>query len=231
MVLNITNGQYRQVFGGNNIGGQVNGAITINIEETGCQPIIIGELYGGGRKAPYSVYGYKFEGTGDDKVLKPRTSMQDDGTGPATPFDDPTINIKSFTSIGNVYGGGLGVEAEMVGNPHVNINVGYGAYNNDDIGVYAGDTMQVENIDGATADVILPAHKKGDIGSINTVYGGGNAANVIGDTYVYIGTEAQVHLESTGQYIPVQGAIIEDNVYGGGNQADVTGSTHIQVGP
>ena len=231
VVLNITNGQYRQVFGGNNIGGQVNGAITINIEETGCQPIIIGELYGGGRKAPYSVYGYKFEGTGDDKVLKPRTSMQDDGTGPATPFDDPTINIKSFTSIGNVYGGGLGVEAEMVGNPHVNINVGYGAYNNDDIGVYAGDTMQVENIDGATADVILPAHKKGDIGSINTVYGGGNAANVIGDTYVYIGTEAQVHLESTGQYIPVQGAIIEDNVYGGGNQADVTGSTHIQVGP
>ena len=230
VVLNITNGQYRQVFGGNNIGGQVNGAITINIEETGCQPIIIGELYGGGRKAPYSVYGYKFEGTGDDKVLKPRTSMQDDGTGPATPFDDPTINIKSFTSIGNVYGGGLGVEAEMVGNPHVNINVGYGAYNNDDIGVYAGDTMQVENIDGATADVILPAHKKGDIGSINTVYGGGNAANVIGDTYVYIGTEAQVHLESTGQDIPVQGAIIEDNVYGGGNQADVTGSTHIQVG-
>ena len=231
VVLNITNGQYRQVFGGNNIGGQVNGAITINIEETGCQPIIIGELYGGGRKAPYSVYGYKFEGTGDDKVLKPRTSMQDDGTDPATPFDDPTINIKSFTSIGNVYGGGLGVEAVMVGSPHVNINVGYGDYNDADIGVYAGDTMQVDNADGTTTDVILPAHKKGDIGSIYTVYGGGNAADVIGDTYVNIGTETQVHLESTGQDIPVQGAIIEDNVYGGGNQADVTGSTHIQVGP
>ena len=231
VVLNITNGVFKQVFGGNNVGGRVNGSITVNIEETGCHPVIIGELYGGGRMAPYSIYGYKFEGTGNERVLKPRTSAQDEGTGPAIPINDPQVNIKSFTSIGNVYGGGLGVEAVMVGSPHVNINVGYGDYNDDDIGVYAGDTMHIDNGNGTTTDVILPAHKKGDIGSINTVYGGGNAADVIGDTYVNIGTEAQVHLESTGLDIDVQGVIIEDNVYGGGNQANVTGATHIQLGP
>ena len=91
--------------------------------------------------------------------------------------------------------------------------------------------MHIDNGNGTTTDVILPAHKKGDIGSINTVYGGGNAADVIGDTYVNIGTEAQVHLESTGLDIDVEGAVIEDNVYGGGNQANVTGATHIQLGP
>ena len=231
VVLNITNGEYRQVFGGNNVGGQVNGSITINIEETGCQPIIIGELYGGGRNAPYSIYGYKYEGSGDNKVLKPRTSLDDEGTGPDTAIDDPQVNIKSFTSIGNVYGGGFGRDAVMVGNPHVNINVGYGAYYDSDLGVFAGDTIHIDNEDDDTFTVVkLPAHEKGNIGTINTVYGGGNAADVIGDTYVNIGTETEVDLISTGQKLTVQGAVIEENVYGGGNKAHITGSTNIQLG-
>jgi hypothetical protein len=231
VVLNITNGEYRQVFGGNNVGGQVNGSITINIEETGCQPIIIGELYGGGRNAPYSIYGYKYEGSGDNKVLKPRTSMDDEGTGPGIAFDDPQVNIKSFTSIGNVYGGGFGRDAVMVGNPHVNINVGYGAYYDSDLGVFAGDTIHIDNEDDDTFTVVKrPAHAKGNIGTINTVYGGGNAADVIGDTYVNIGTETEVDLISTGQKLTVQGAAIEENVYGGGNKAHITGSTNIQLG-
>ena len=56
--LNITNGTYDQVFAGNNRGGRVAGSIVLNIEETGCNPIIIGELYAGGNLAPYSIYGY-----------------------------------------------------------------------------------------------------------------------------------------------------------------------------
>ena len=39
----------------------------MNIEETGCRPIIIGELFGGGNRAAYSIYGYteKKDGNGD----------------------------------------------------------------------------------------------------------------------------------------------------------------------
>ena len=106
--LTITNGTFDRVFGGNNKSGQINGSITVNIEEVGCRPIIIGELYGGGNLAPYSIYGYNTDGT-------PKESG-------ANPSDDPEVNVKSFTSIGTVYGGGYGEQAVMVGSPTVNIN-------------------------------------------------------------------------------------------------------------
>jgi hypothetical protein len=47
----------------------------------------------------------------------------------------------------------------------------------------------------------------------NTLFGGGNAANVEGSTSVTI-------LDGT----------IGGNVYGGGNQGDVTGKTKVQIG-
>ena len=94
VTLNITNGNFDRVFGGNNISGTIGGKITVNVEETGCNPIIIGQLYGGGNQAPYDAHGQ---------------------TG-------PTLNIKSFTSIGEVYGGGYGVSATVKGDTHVNIN-------------------------------------------------------------------------------------------------------------
>ena len=57
--LKITNGSFNKVFGGNNTGGAVYGSITVHVEETGCVPIKIDELYGGGYLAPYSIYGYE----------------------------------------------------------------------------------------------------------------------------------------------------------------------------
>ena len=51
VTLNITNGTFDRVFGGNNLSGTINGSITVNIEEIGCRPIKIGELYGGGNQA------------------------------------------------------------------------------------------------------------------------------------------------------------------------------------
>lgn len=52
VTLNITNGTFERIFGGNDEKGYIKGTITVNIEETGCKPIIIGELYGGGNQAP-----------------------------------------------------------------------------------------------------------------------------------------------------------------------------------
>ena len=179
VTLTITNGTFDRVFGGNNVSGTIRGSITVNIEEVGCRPIIIGELYGGGNLAAYSIYGYNDDGT-------PKTEG-------ANPSKDPEVNVKLFTSIGSVYGGGYGETAKMVGSPTVNINevadptsVAQERKNPEDdtyISNYAGETKEISG-----HSVIIPSHEKGKMGSIYNVFGGGNAAQVMGDTRVNIGT-------------------------------------------
>lgn len=227
VVLNITNGTFDRVFGGNNKSGTIKGSITVNVEETGCKPIIIGELYGGGNLAGYSVYGYQNDGT-----------LIESGDAPL--YADPQVNVRSFTSIGNIYGGGYGANAIMVGNPAVNINVVNDATSTAqqlETADFAGKTITIDEGEQTEHTVTLPAHEKGKMGAINNVYGGGNAAKVIGNTYVNIGTEATIDFvtKKDGETKPatgvaVQGADIRGNVYGGGNQAEVTGDTHVQIG-
>ena len=188
VVLNITNGTYGQVFGGNDAGGAIRGSITVNIQETGCNPIVIGELYGGGNEAAYSVYGYE---TDEQGKAQPLTSLPLGGTKQA----DPQVNIYSFTSIGTIYGGGYGETATMVGNPTVNIDVYEGKYaekyNNkdnviDEDAKVVGSTVTYSESDNGFP---IPSHAKGAIGAIGTVFGGGNAAKVIGNTMVNVGTK------------------------------------------
>ena len=200
--ITITSGHFDRVFGGNNLGGAINGSITVNIEETGCNPITIGEVYGGGNKAAYSVYGYEANG-------KPKE------TGEKL-YSDPVVNLRSFTSIGRVFGGGLGEEAVMVGSPTVNINEVVGANASNTSWPHLNKTI---NFNDGTASVTLPLHEAGKIGAIGTVFGGGNAAKVIGDTNVNIGTADDII-----------GVDIRENVYGGGNKADVTGKTNVTIG-
>ena len=242
VTLNITNGTFDRVFGGNNKSGTIGGSITVNVEEVGCKPIKIGELYGGGNLAGYSVYGYDSNG-------KPKES----GT---KLYDDPQINVMSFTSIGNVFGGGYGTGATMVGSPTVNVNVAYGRYYNNDNSV-VGENAKTPN------NYPIPSHTKGNIGAINNVFGGGNAAKVIGNTTVNIGTETEVYVVkevTSGSVLPdgcytrnndgsyttatgtatagttyyekkdVIGVDIRGNVYGGGNEAEVTGDTNVNIG-
>ena len=72
-----------------------------------------------------------------------------------------------------------------------------------------------------------------------TVFGGGNEANVVGNTTVNVGTVSTVQLhqsydKTTGYSMSgnqtVIGANITGNVYGGGNQAEVTGDTNVVIG-
>ena len=242
VTLNITNGTFDRVFGGNNLSGTISGSITVNVEEIGCKPVKIGELYGGGNEAGYSVYGYDSNG-------KPVES----GTTPL--YNDPQVNVMSFTSIGNIYGGGYGSGATMVGNPTVNINVVYGRYYNDDESV-VGENAKTPN------NYPIPSHATGKIGAISNVFGGGNAAKVIGNTTVNVGTLSEVYVvkqvtvgddvsslyirNNNGTYSKasgtaqdgttyyeeqdVIGADIRGNVYGGGNNAEVTGDTHVVIG-
>ena len=262
--LTITNGTYERIFGGNNISGTIQGPIVVNIEETGCRPIVIGELYGGGNLAGYSVYGYKevTEGEGSDakKLLKPRESATDVGNGPAKPYPDPQVNVKSFTSIGNIFGGGYGESAVMVGNPTVNINVVKGKYaetyngSDNEIGdnarIIGSSWTTVTSAPGYDNGYPIPSHVKGAIGAINNVFGGGNAAEVKGTPHVNIGTltgesitlvtksiedsEGKAPSENgwtpSYQMVTVEGVDIRGNVYGGGNEADVTGDTEVVIG-
>lgn len=200
IVLNITSGHFDRIFGGNNESGLINGSITVNIEETGCHPITIGELYGCGNQASYK--------TPDGKA-------------------DPTVNVKSFTSIGRIFGGGLGKGAVVEGNPIVNINEVVGKNASYSPWEYPGKTISFSE-----GDVTLPEHTAGAIGVIGEVFGGGNAADVIGNTTVNIGTAETVDYVSTAENedITVKGANILGNVYGGGNNANVSGKASVVVG-
>ena len=191
VILNITNGTYGRVFAGNNLGGTIRGTITVNIEETGCRPIIIGELYGGGNLAKYSV----------EDIDKSRTDINfTDQTADNYYKNFPKVNVKSFTSIGKIFGGGYGKSAEVTGNPQVNINVCEGKYYNtfeDDDNVIndnakvVGVNVKYSEFDAGYANGYpIPSHAKGAIGAINDVFGGGNEAEVIGNPTVNIGTEA-----------------------------------------
>ena len=203
--LTISSGHFDRVFGGNNIGGTIDGSITVTIKETGCNPITIGELYGCGNQAAYTT---------------PKNGH------------DPIINLISFTSIGNVFGGGLGASADVTGNPTVNINVEDGDHVNVE---YKGKTIDF----GDDYKVTLPLHKAGEIGAIGTVYGGGNAAAVIGSTTVNMtygiventlfggGNAADVEGDTE---VTILDGTIGGNVYGGGNRGDVTGKTKVQIG-
>ena len=189
VILNITNGNFDRVFGGNNVAGTIGGTITVNIEETGCTPIIIGQLYGGGNQAAYTA--------------------PDGQSG-------PTINARSFTSIGEIYGGGYGKTATVTGDTHININVYEGIYAEEDQHGYDNVLPETNrtisftefvrtasggyemNTDGSrktqpvSYTVHIPAHEKGSIGSIGNIYGGGNEAALVGNTNVKIGTEKYV---------------------------------------
>ena len=242
VTLNITNGTFDRVFGGNNKSGTIGGAITINVEEIGCKPVLIGELYGGGNEAAYSVYGYNADGTAKE-------------TGDRL-YADPQVNVMSFTSIGQIFGGGFGSRATMVGNPTVNVNVAYGRYYDADVSV-VGENAETPN------HYPIPSHAKGKMGAINNVFGGGNAAKVIGNTTVNIATLPDVYVvkqvtvgaalpegcyirNNNGTYTAatgtavdgttyyekkdVLGADIRGDVYGGGNKAEVTGNANVNVG-
>jgi hypothetical protein len=249
VTLNITNGTFDRVFGGNNLSGTINGSITVNVEEVGCKPIKIGELYGGGNQAGYSVNGYNADGTPKESGTKL--------------YEDPQVNVKSFTSIGKVFGGGYGSGATMVGNPTVNINEVYGKYYNEDVSV-VGEGAKT-NPNGYS----IPSHAKGKMGAISEIFGGGNAAKVIGNTTVNIATLSDVYVvkqvtagtplpagcytrsgagttASPFVYTPASGTAsatvtyyekkdvlgvdIRGNVYGGGNNAEVTGNANVTVG-
>lgn len=227
VTMTLRSGTYGKVFGGNNQGGCVKGKITINIDETGCEPVMIGELYCCGSYAPYSVYGYNDDGT-----------CKTSGTAL---YDDPEINLISFTRIGKVFGGGLGETATLYGNTHVNVNPITGIFAGNDVQpIYVLDENDVRKStseatslpQGVTRINESTIHIANEVGSIGSIYGGGNAGAVYGNTNVLIGTKTtNKHVSGTDKTTEHDVAVtITGNIFGGGNEAIVSGDTNVTIG-
>ena len=172
VLLHITSGRIGQVFGGNKTSGVIHGSITVIVEEKGCKPIIIDELYGGGDQAAYA-------------------STAEGGDG-------PFVYIRSCTSIGTVYGGGYGETAVVTGNPIVDINMDAGYTTTDPDDAPANRTPRLLGevntvFGGGNAAVVYgnPVVRVGTAGKsaniTGNVFGGGNNADVNGHTTVEIG--------------------------------------------
>ena len=238
--LVVTSGSFKGVYGGNDTSGSVQGPITVTIEETGCDPLEIDNLYLGGKDAAYSIYGYKNTGTEEAPVLVARTKAEYDvlteeqKTAEGLPYTDPVLNIVSCTRIGKesgedlggAFGGGYGAGATMYGSPTVNVNMIAGKYAKD---------IDRDGTPGADNDATA-------LGIIRNVYGGGEQANVEGNTQVNIGTATTVTVRTsmgaavTNEPTAVQGALITENVFGAGKgknddieSAFVTGNTTVNI--
>lgn len=232
ITLNIYSGTFGKVFCGNNQGGNVKGKLTVNVDETGCWPVMIGELYGGGNLAGYSVYGYTNEGP-RSKQQYDEMSAEEKATEKITdPYGDPEVNLYSFTRIGKVFGGGFGNSAVVHGNTHVNVEPIPGIYAEgsakpDFVLSSTDETKRVPN-----TQTVLEVLGKDKIGSIGTIYGGGNAGAVYGNTEVLIGTKTtNKHVSGTDKTTEHDVAVtITGDVFGGGNEAIVSGNTNVQIG-
>ena len=244
ITLIITNGHFGKVFGGNDKTGKINGSITVKVQESGCQPIVIDELYGGGYDAAYSIYGYNDDGSPRTKAQFEKaynTAIEGTTTEEAKtaallaagliglPYNNPQVLVVSASKIGSIYGGGEGYNAKMVGDTHVNVNMTNGkvpakyANTADNEGKYtAGESYSFNDGNGLVTYAVTAHPTGGDatlaIGTIDSIYGGGNMAAVVGDTYVEIGTGTQHNEDGELETItPARNAAkITGNVYGGG---------------
>ena len=191
------------VYGGGNA-SNVSGTTTVKIEAT--ESSFINEVYGGANEANVgknttvnilsgkigkvfganNIKGEKKEGIAVN--VMGGTSSYVYGAGNLAAYKgNPQVILSGGVVKESVYGGGLGKTAIVTGNPQVKMTGGIVGY-----------TEKV-----GEADVV----RGGD------VFGGGNAAEVIGKTSVVI-----------------TGGEVKHNVYGGGNQADVSGTTDVKIG-
>jgi hypothetical protein len=148
------------------------------------------------------------------------------------------VNVRSFTSIGSVYGGGYGAEALMVASPTVNISESVG---DPDTYPTSGNDYNATGFKGKTItvdghDVVLPEHTRTKIGAINNVFGGGNAAPVQGNTQVNIGTAVgeDVYLVKafkTGDTLPAECYTKSGNNYEAASGPAVEGTTYYRKYP
>ena len=238
VILNVEGGVYDNVFGGNNVGGVIYGDVTVNVYGGN-----IGSLFGGNNLGGSIMGTITVNVNLDDDYSCPDglniTNVYGGGNmalyEPANASAaSPVVNIIHTTNndgskdfgINDVYGGGLGNGTDSYGTINYDHLTGY---------VHANPVVRIGSTTG-TKSIIY-----------GSIYGGGSAAPVTGNTKVWIDSKAHgaTHVEGnvfggglgttatvTGNtFVDVRGhTVIDKNVYGGGNAGTVTGSTKVEIG-
>jgi hypothetical protein len=210
--LTLRGGEYDYVFGGNNIGGTIYGNVTLNLFGGTINEAAFGGNNAGGfingkitvnmlEQGTCPLVVHNIYGGGNEAAYSPNFTIS-----PGTVRIVPEVNLihgtvskKSDGTGGNVYGGGLGSSATVTANPVV--NVGY-------------DASMAELV--AT---LLPSETTLTTASVDVqgnVYGGGQAADVVGSTAVNIQKVAATGLTAS--------TFVRGDVYGGGALANTNGS-------
>lgn len=136
-----------------------------------------------------------------------------DYTAPAPDPDYPKVYVRNAVVEQNVFGGGKGLEGQekgkVTGNPHVKI----------------GSSEAEESGSGHT----VSGHQ---VTVKNSVYGGGNAAPVVGETHV-VADGSAIGGKCDGQFkgADVHGIFVKAHVFGGGlgQTATVSSDTEVRV--
>ena len=168
ITLTLKGGTMVNAFGGNNQGGSITGTITVLVDSTGTEcPLKVDNVYGGGNMAAY-------------RPNDPTTNT-------------PLVNFVNGTVRNAVFGGGLGDAAKITANPTVTIG-GTGTKTAIVGGTKIDGTPGDGNVygGGSQADVLKDGDNTGNTSVTLTgnaivkgnVYGGGNEANVQGNTNV-----------------------------------------------
>ena len=159
--LNLYGGTIGNAYGGSNINGSINGTITVNVYENSPCPLIITNVYGGGKNAAYT----------------PTYTV-----GASEKRITPMVNILKGTVRNDVFGGGYGSGATVTANPKVTsgTKVEGVPYHCTIVGnVFGGGSMAEVNGDTEVL-IINKTIVRGNI------YGGGNEATVDGNTKVVV---------------------------------------------
>lgn len=196
IVLLIEGGTINRVFGGNNNSGNINGTITVIVDwDPDCDGKSLNYVYGAGNKAKY--------------------------IAPVGRTNYPHVVVRNASVTEDVFGGGLGETAKVVGNPHVEVGVATcPTHDNAAHAVTVGGTVYGGGSQApvqGNPDVLIDATTNNGVAIGKYVFGGGlgATAKISGSTQVRIkGSKASV----------------SKNVYGGGNGGAVTGNTHVVIG-
>ena len=192
--LEVTNGKFENVFGGNNLGGTITGNVTLTLKGGTMVNAFGGNNQGGSITGTITVL---VDSTGTECPLKVDNGYGGGNEAAYSPNDataaTPTVNFVNGTVRNAVFGGGLGQAAKITANPTVNIG-GTGSKHAIVGGTRIDGTPGVGNVygGGSQADVLKDGDNTGNTSVTlsghatvkGNVYGGGNEANVEGNSSV-----------------------------------------------
>ena len=235
--LDVFGGTIDTVFGGCNINGNIAGKIIVNVIDTvGNCPLVVHNVYGGGRDASYT----------------PSTTAALAGQYPEVNIIHGTISKQTgHDDSGNVFGGGFGASAEVNSTPKVSIGyaasmsgylpTNYAITENNRHAVVEGNVYGGGDLAPVAQGTVVTI-QKANTSVEGDVFGGGNEADVTALTTVNIagGTVAKdvygggALANTGGTFVTLAGGNVTQDIYGGGlgdgtHAAAVNGDVKVMV--